>query len=165
MRVPEIWVVLVPLTYTVLVVAAPLLRAGGHDGAGGVIHAVFRAFCHQLPHRTIFLGGEPMAVCARCFALSAGLTGGGLVTGRLWAWVPRLRAFAPRAWMVSLAMVPMALDGFTQLFGFRESTNTLRVLTGSLLGGVTSLWAVASIRSAIDEQSAGAAGQDWDHRR
>lgn len=30
--------------------------------------------------------------------------------------------------------LPTALDGFTQLFGMRESNNRLRVVTGILLG-------------------------------
>jgi len=32
-------------------------------------------------------------------------------------------------------MVPVAIDGFTQYFGPRESTNTLRFITG-FIGGV-----------------------------
>ena len=40
-----------------------------------------------------------------------------------------------------LLIAPMALDGFTQLFGFRESTWELRVVTGTLFG-IASVWLI-----------------------
>ncbi len=86
-----------------------------------------------------------MAVCARCFALGASLVLGGFLAARL-----------PRRFRVSfpamcVAAIPMALDGFTQLFGFRESTNTLRVLTGGLSGAAVAFWIVPTLYDAFDE--------------
>lgn len=45
--------------------------------------------------------------------------------------------------------LPTAVDGTTQMLTHRESTNRLRVLTGSLLGFAvpTFLWGVVSIAS------------------
>src|SRR5438067_2295751 len=37
-------------------------------------------------------------------------------------------------WLWVLMLLPMAIDGTTQLFGLRESTWELRVLTGTLFG-------------------------------
>lgn len=149
MYAPEIWVALIPLVYTILVLAPPLLHLAGAEGAADGLFAGFRVMCHQLPHRTLFIAGHPMAVCSRCFALAASLAGVAILAGRLWALGFR-RVKAP-FFAVALAAVPMALDGFSQLFGFRESTNTLRVLTGVLLGGMTSLWTVPMVCAAFDE--------------
>lgn len=33
---------------------------------------IFSAVCHQRPERSIYLGGVPMVVCARCFGIYAG---------------------------------------------------------------------------------------------
>ncbi len=143
---PDLFVAPFPALYAALAIAPPLLHHWGHDATAAFVFRIFRWACHQLPQRTLFVLGEPMAVCARCFALAAGLVLGSVLFARL----PKL----PRVplWAIGVAMLPLGLDGFTQLFGFRESTNTLRVLTGGLLGAVTSLWAIASIRTAIDEQ-------------
>ena len=146
-RFPEIWVALVPAVYVALVVSPPLLAAAGHPHVARGVFVCFRFFCHQRPERTLFLLGRPMAVCARCFALSAGLAAGALLAGRV-------RALREGRWRVgfvwvAVAMVPMAIDGFTQLFGWRESTNPLRVATGLLLGGMTALWAVPIVYDAF----------------
>lgn len=149
LRFPEVCVALVPAVYTLATLVPPLLHEAGHDLAADRVFAFFRLFCHQLPHRTLFLWGHPIAVCARCFALAASLAGVALLAGRLWAFGFR-RVRAPLL-LVGIAALPMALDGFSQLFGFRESTNTLRVLTGVLLGGMTSLWTVPMVCAAFDE--------------
>lgn len=148
-RVPEVWVALVPAVYTLATLLPPLLHAAGHSVAADRVFAFFRLFCHQLPHRTLFLWGHPIAVCARCFALAASLAIVALIAGRLWALGFR-RVRVPFV-LVGVAVVPMALDGFSQLFGLRESTNTLRVLTGVLLGGMTSLWTVPMVCAAFDD--------------
>lgn len=148
LRWPELWLVLLPLLYTAGVLAPPILTGAGHPAAADTVFGLFRGFCHQMPHRTIHLGGEAMAVCARCFALAAGLAGTGVLAGRAWALGWRVRL---PAWAILVAAVPMALDGFSQLFGFRESTNTLRVLTGLVLGGAVSLWSVPVVLKAFEE--------------
>lgn len=141
---PDLFVAPFPAIYAALAIAPPLLDRAGHDATAAFVFRLFRGVCHQLPPRTLHLFDEPMAVCARCFALAAGLAIGAVVVARLR--LPRIPL-----WFVGLAALPLALDGFTQLFGFRESTNTLRVLTGGFLGAATALWAVSSIRSAIED--------------
>ena len=37
-------------------------------------------------------------------------------------------------WLFALFVLPAAVDGFTQLFGLRESTWYLRLITGALFG-------------------------------
>ena len=79
--------------------------------------------------------GWKMAFCERDLAIYLGL----LAVGLLYA---RQRQLKPLSFSVyALLILPMAVDGFTQLFGWRESTWQLRVSTG-LLFGLASAWLV-----------------------
>ena len=51
----------------------------------------------------------------------------------------RGRVRSPSIWLYALLIAPMAVDGFTQLLGWRESTWELRVITGVLFG-VATVW-------------------------
>src|SRR5260370_15086720 len=66
-----------------------------------------------------------MALCARNLAIFGSLLAGSLAFRSVRAWLPPLDW---RLWIVT--MLPMALDGGAQLFGWRESTWELRTLTG-----------------------------------
>jgi uncharacterized membrane protein len=48
-------------TFTLLAVAAPVLAATGHDRASEAIYLAYRVTCHQLPHRSWFIGGRAPA--------------------------------------------------------------------------------------------------------
>ncbi len=150
--------------YVLLPVLAPVFMAWGWERPGRMIYTAYIPFCHQLPERSFFLFGpkiayslselqshglDPgtpiwarrfflgsptlgykMAFCQRDFALYGIMWLGGVVfalSGRRWRPLPW------RWFMV--AWLPMALDGGTQLLGFRESTWLLRVVTGALAGG------------------------------
>jgi hypothetical protein len=63
--------------------------------------------------------------------------------GLLFSLVRRRVGPLPIRWYVLLC-VPMAIDGTTQLFGWRESTWELRVITGFLFG-LASAWLVFPI--------------------
>lgn len=105
----------------------PLLAARGYGGVASWLYTTFGLMCHQRPERSFTLFGEQMALCHRMTAIYvasfvAGL-GYAIVRNRL----PAL-SFRGLIWL----SVPMAIDGFTQLFGLRESTWELRLITGSL---------------------------------
>src|ERR1043165_9302763 len=55
-----------------LILGAPLLRAHGHEALALLAYRVFAALCHQIPERSFYLAGQPLAVCARCFGIYAG---------------------------------------------------------------------------------------------
>jgi uncharacterized membrane protein len=57
-----------------------------------------------------------------------------------------VRALDWRFWV--LAMLPMALDGGTQLFGWRESNLGLRLLTGLIFGLATAWFLLPQIEQA-----------------
>jgi uncharacterized membrane protein len=75
-----------------------------------------------------------MALCQRDMALYGSLLVGGLLFGLL---RKRLRPLTFVGFFICI--LPMAIDGGTQLFMLRESTPFLRVFTGGLLG-IGSVW-------------------------
>ncbi|MBC3517186.1 DUF2085 domain-containing protein [Neobittarella massiliensis] len=79
--------------------------------------------CHQMPKRSFFIHGYQFPVCARCT---------GLLVGNILS-ILLIPVIQPKAVAVIL-LLPLALDGLTQLANWRESTNWLRFLTG-VLGG------------------------------
>ena len=151
------------LLFVVGPVVAPLLLAAGLDGAAAELYAFFKPLCHQWAFRSFFilgpqmtysrevlagLGVDPftfvgnaalgwkMAFCERNLAIVVGLLAFGLLYAARWR-AARLR---PASYLVYAVLIaPMALDGLTQLVGWRESTWELRVATG-LLFGLASGW-------------------------
>ncbi len=117
------------LAFASLPVLEPLLRAGTMTGPADAIWTAYTLVCHQLRGRSYFLAGYQMAFCERDTAIYASMA----LTGLIWA---RFRRHLPTLhWGIFLLLVvPMALDGFSQLFGLRESTWQLRTLTGALFG-------------------------------
>lgn len=101
-------------------------------GADGLASAIFRAYhlvCNQIPSRSDFLFGYQLALCSRNLAIFGSLLGGSLAFRYLRGWWPLLPWYL---WLLTL--LPMALDGGTQFFGWRESTWELRTLTGTIFG-------------------------------
>jgi uncharacterized membrane protein len=89
-----------------------------------------RLVCHQLPDRTLFVGGHYLPVCARDTGAYVGLLLGYFL-------LPLRREEAhgpPNLWITSLMVMPMIVDAGTQWVGLRTSTNELRLMTGLLFG-------------------------------
>jgi uncharacterized membrane protein len=108
---------------------APALRAGGHSALAKPVYAYNGFFCHQRADRSFFPFGEKMACCERCAAIYGAL----LAFALLFAFLG-LRLPVPRWRTLVLFALPIALDGGSQLFGWRESTPGLRVVTGAWFG-------------------------------
>ncbi|MHB0857722.1 MAG: DUF2085 domain-containing protein [Anaerolineae bacterium] len=147
------------LLYIGIPVLAPVLMQAGHEGAAGLIYAIFKPLCHQLPERSFFLFGQQavysldelvhvhagaevplryigapgvgfkMAVCQRDVALYGAMLLGGIVFHWFRERVSPLRIKQ----FVALAL-PMAVDGTGQLVGLWVSTWQSRVVTGALFG-------------------------------
>ncbi len=121
--------------YVALPVAAPLLKAIGLGVPAQVIYFFYlNFFCHQIFSRHFYLLGNPLAFCQRDLAIYTSMFAGGLLFGLV------RRRLPPLPWVAyGILILPMAIDGFTQLFGWRESTWELRLLTGALFG-LSSVW-------------------------
>jgi uncharacterized membrane protein len=88
--------------------------------------------------------GHKVALCERDVAIYGAVLAAGLLFALM---RPRLRPLSLR-WFVLLAL-PMAIDGGTQLFGWRESNWWLRTLTGALFGAAAVWWAYPYIDEAM----------------
>ncbi|MFI5267168.1 MAG: DUF2085 domain-containing protein [Chloroflexota bacterium] len=117
------------LAFAGLPVLTPLVRADGMTGSADAIAQAYSLVCHQMPSRSYFLLGYQMAYCERDTAIYAAMALSGLLWARYHRRLPRLH------WSLFLLLIlPMALDGSSQLFGLRESTWELRTITGALFG-------------------------------
>ena len=125
-----------------LIVAAPLLRAGGVRAAAEALYGGFGLVCHQLGGRSFHVEGEPLAVCARCFGLYAGTLAG--VAAYPLARALTRRDLPARAWMLAAA-VPTSVDFVLGFFGVWENTHASRFLTASLLGFVMAFYIVPGL--------------------
>lgn len=118
-------------TWIGVAVLAPVGYALGFTGPASAIFRMYRFACDQIPSHSFFIGGYQICLCARCLAIYSSLLLGGLLLAYLRKRRP-VKALAVWTWV--LLALPMALDGGTQFFGWRESNNALRVLTGLLFG-------------------------------
>jgi uncharacterized membrane protein len=119
------------LIYLALIFAAPLAEASGHRAIGWSLYRVFAPLCHQIPERSFYVAGHPLAVCARCAGVYAGFT----VCLLLYPLVRSLRRTdAPRrGWLVLIAL-PCVLDYLVNFTGLWHNTHASRALTGAWLG-------------------------------
>jgi uncharacterized membrane protein len=167
--------------YLLLPVLAPVFMVFGLPAVGRLIYFVYRPACHQLPERSLFLFGPETsytldelwaldlvdpeddiyarqrflgaieigykaALCQRDLALYGSLFVGGLLFGLVRC---RLRPLSFVAYV--LCLIPIAVDGGSQLVGLRESTPLLRALTGSLVG-LASVWMLyPRLQDAFDD--------------
>jgi uncharacterized membrane protein len=128
--------------------AVPLLIVSGAvactsaiaHGASMKWRLLFRLFCHGIPSHCLSLWGVPMPICARCTAIYVGLFSG-LMLFLAIPWVQE-RWLRVAVW---IALLPMAVDGTTQLLRLRDSTNPLRVATGATAGIVFGMWVLSVI--------------------
>ena len=127
------WLLIANLTNGLIIggaVAVPAMRALGWVLIPDFLFAAYHLICEQRPERSYFLWGYQMAVDQRITAIF----GSSLLAGL--AFIPLQGRIRPISWRTFfLLCVPMAVDGFTQLFGWRESNWELRTITGVLVGG------------------------------
>jgi uncharacterized membrane protein len=150
-------------TFIGIAVLAPLGYAVGLSGVSDAIFNAYRIFCAQTPSHSLYVGGYQMCLCSRCLAIYSSVLLGGvllaLVRGRR-----DVRALDWRLWIV--AMLPMALDGGTQLFGWRESNLGLRLLTGCIFGFATAWFMLPQIeRAAVPAEVAARSFPSHDARK
>lgn len=129
-------------------VLAPIGYALGFTGPSGEIFTIYRFFCGQVPSHSFYVAGYQMCLCSRCLAIYSSLLAAGLLLAFA-RHTPNRRFIRPISWKLwILGMVPMALDGGTQLFGFHESNVYLRLLTGIFFGLMTAWYILPQIEGS-----------------
>jgi uncharacterized membrane protein len=154
--------------YVIVPFLAPIFMHLGFTFPARIIYGVYSFACHQLPDHSYFLfgpnpapllpdlealgmtpgldllgqrrfignaeAGYKVALCQRDIGIYSSVFLAGLAYSRL-----RGRIHSPSLKVYALFVLPMAIDGLTQLFGFRESTWFLRSITGAMFGA-GSIW-------------------------
>ena len=132
-------------------VLVPVAYAFGLTGPASAIFHAYRFACDELPSHSFHIFGYQTCLCARCLAIYTSI----LLTGIFLAVARNRRTFRGiNWWMWLLAMVPMALDGGTQFFGWRESNVWLRLLTGTIFGVATAWFTLPHIEEAARDELA-----------
>ena len=94
------------------------------------------AFCHRLENRSFKVFGHVMPICARCTGQIIGFI--------VFLIIYHLNLTLPPI-LASILILPLLLDGFSQLFTLRKSNNALRFITGIIFAlGLSSLMVVLS---------------------
>jgi uncharacterized membrane protein len=131
------WDSIIMLFLGVLVVSAlavPFLSYFGFDSFSKSIFFSLHYVCAQIPSHSFYILGHQLGMCARNFSIYTSM----FLTSILFV-LSKKRLPGIPWWVWVLMILPMALDGTTQMFGLRESTWQLRLLTGTLFG-VGSIW-------------------------
>lgn len=128
----EYWATMLTVALGLLVLAAisvPFLSYFGLDWLSKQIFYALHTVCAQIPAHSFYVFGHQLGMCARNLSIYSSMFVGCLIfvlSGKRMKGIPW--------WFWLLLILPMALDGTTQMFGWRESTWELRVLTGVLFG-------------------------------
>ncbi len=132
----------------VLLVAllTPVLAYLGVEPLAGQIFRAYHAICEQIPSHSFYILGHQVALCARNFSLYFAIWAGTMLFRFARRHIHPLKWY----WLV-LFLLPMALDGGTQMFGWRESNVYLRVITDLLFGFGICWFALPFVQEAIDE--------------
>jgi len=125
---------------TGILTASALCTFAIANGASMRWRILFRIMCHGIRERCLLLFGVPMPICARCVGIYAGILAGIAV----FLLLPVLRERSMRI-VAFIAVMPLAIDGLTQLAGLRESTNPLRLSTGIVAGLALGMWALCAV--------------------
>ena len=167
-------------SYVIMPFVAALFLQIGWDGPARVLYTLYSYTCHQLPDHSYFLFGPTLtpddaalltagmpdtadlmvqrtfrgnemvgykvALCQRDLGIYGAVLAGGLLFAAVREWLRPL----PLLWFVIMSL-PMAIDGGTQLFGWRESNWLLRTITGGLFGVAALWWSYPYVQMAMND--------------
>lgn len=139
------WLAVLNTALAVFIGIAFLVPVGyslGFVGPSSRVFEFYRYVCGQTPSHSFFVAGYQMCLCSRCLAIYSSLLASGLLLA-IFRYRADIRAIGWKWWL--LGMVPMALDGGTQAFGWHESNVYLRLLTGAIFGVMTAWFVLPQI--------------------
>lgn len=132
-------VLLIATLLVVLATLPPLVSPGWR----ALLMQAFSGACHQIAERSPAIGGIPLAVCHRCYAIYAGLA----IAPLLYLGVGTRSAFLSRYAVIILfgSLMPAAIDWLLGVIGLWHNSPASRLLTGALFGIVAGLYAVRAL--------------------
>ena len=91
---------------------------------------IFDYLCHRIPERSFFIKNHQFPVCSRCTGYYISI-----FAYFVFAYFYSI-PYSLNSFLIGILLnIPTGIDGLTQFLGYRESNNTLRLITG-LLGGL-----------------------------
>ena len=129
-----------------LAIAIPFLSYFGLDAIAKPLFFSLHFICAQIPSHSFYIFGHQLGLCERNFSIYSSMFLGSLIFVLSKKRMPGLPW-----WLWVLLMLPMAWDGITQMFGLRESTMELRVLTGTIFGFANIWFVLPLIQKTLDE--------------
>lgn len=145
----EYWAHIVTIVLGSLVLCAisiPFLSYLGLDSIAKPIFFSLHLVCAQIPAHSFYIFGHQLGLCERNFSIYTSMFIGSLIFV-----LTKKRMRGIPWWFWILMMVPMALDGTTQMFGWRESDWILRVVTGTLFGAGNVWFALPIMQKSLSE--------------
>lgn len=134
---------------------APVLKSRSAGRAAAFLYSVFSPICHQIPGRSFFFHGFPLAVCGRCLGIYVGFLAGlvlyPFVRGFSGAALPSLRLFM-------LLSLPIGLDFAGNFLGLWNSSNAARFSTGLLWGCLLPFYFVTGVAEPFIQRISNKAG-------
>ncbi len=125
--------------FVILPWLAPLFAAAGWWALADPIYTVYAFQCHQLPERSAHICGYEVGQCWRCNALYGGTFIFALLYGRARSTNSKRLQWLTKPlspWLYVLLLLPIAIDGLTHMFGWRDVINPSTPATfGSFLVG------------------------------
>lgn len=122
-----ITVVLGALVFTAF--SIPFLSYFGLDAISKPLFFALHTVCAQIPSHSFYILGHQMGLCARNLGIYTSMFLGSLIFT-----LSKKRMKGIPWWFWIMLLLPMAIDGVTQMFGWRESDWILRIVTGGLFG-------------------------------
>lgn len=126
--------------------AIPFLSYFGLDSIAKPLFFSLHYVCAQIPAHSFYLFGHQLGLCARNLSIYASMFLGSLVFVLTKKRIPGIPW-----WVWVLMLLPIAVDGLTQMVGWRESTWELRVITGTLFGLGNVWFALPMMHKSLQE--------------
>ncbi len=124
-----------------LIILAPYLLHS-KSKYGLFIYFIFSPLCHQIPEKSFYLFGFPLAVCSRCTGIYLGFLIGTLI-------YPFFRNLGnsklPSPKVFILFSLPMMVDVGGNFFNLWTSLNILRFITGIIWGVILLFYLIPGI--------------------
>ena len=131
--------------WTGAVFFAPYLRSQS-SSLEMFLYSLFSALCHQIPGRSFFCFGYPLAVCARCLGIYSGFLAGLL-------FYPFLNGFSslhlPSTRSFFLVTIPIGIDTLGNFFHVWATPNWPRFVLGFIWGIILPFYFIVGIADMI----------------
>ncbi|HLG61752.1 MAG TPA: DUF2085 domain-containing protein [Ktedonosporobacter sp.] len=132
-----------------IAISIPFLSYFGLDAIAKPLFYALHYVCAQIPSHSFYIFGHQLGLCARNFSIYTSMFLGSLIFV-----LTKKRLPGIPWWLWVLMCLPIAADGFTQMFGLRESDWVLRMITGTIFGLGNVWFALPMMQKAILEDTA-----------